>query len=79
MGLIIGVNLSAHATNSHLLIDLIGVQCFPIGVSAGVKSAHKLIVVNETIAVQVKDVCHCVHLQRVCGKFYARGEDMIST
>lgn len=60
--------------NSHLLIDLVAVQCFPIGVSARVKSAHKLIVVNETVTVHVKDVCHRIHLQRVCGKFYTRGE-----
>lgn len=62
--------------NSHLLIDLVGVQCFPIGVSARVKSAHKLIVVNETVTVHVKDVCHRIHLQRVCGKFYTRGEEI---
>lgn len=56
--------------NSYLLVNLICIQCFPVGVSAGVKSAHKFIVVNKTVAVQVKDVCHCIHLQGVCGKFY---------
>lgn len=36
------------------------------------KRAHKLIVINEAVIVHVKDTCHCIHLQRVCGEFYKR-------
>lgn len=57
---------------AHLFIYLISIKRFPVGVSTGVKRAHKLVVVNEAIIVHVKDVGHCVHLQRVCGKFYSR-------
>lgn len=62
---------------SHLFIDLICIQCFPVGVSARVKRTHKLIVVNEAIAIQVEDVCHCIHLQSVCGKFYRRWAERV--
>lgn len=57
---------------SYLFIYLISIQRFPVGVSTRVKRTHKLIVVNVTIAIHVKDVCHCVHLQRVGGKFCSR-------
>lgn len=54
---------------SHLFVDLIRVQRLPVGVSAGVERTHKLVVVDEAVAVHVEDVGHCVHLQRVCGEF----------
>lgn len=55
---------------SYLFVDLICVQCSPVGISARVKRTHKLVVVNEAVIVHVEDVCHCIHLQRVGGKFY---------
>lgn len=55
---------------SYLLIDLICIQRFPVGISAGVECAHKLIVVYKAVTVHVKDICHCVHFQRVGGKLY---------
>lgn len=56
---------------SYLFVDLICVQCSPVGISARVKGTHKLVVVNEAVTVHVEDVCHCVHLQGVGGKFYS--------
>lgn len=48
--------------SSYLFIDLIGIQCFSVGISAGMERAHKLIVVDETVVVHVKDVGDSVHL-----------------
>lgn len=55
----------------YLFVDLICIQSFPVGISARVERAHKLVVVDEAVAVHVEDVRHCVHLQRVGGKFYS--------
>lgn len=74
------VNLSTqHSSNAsissaHLFIDLISIQGFPVWISAGVKRAHKIIVVNKAVIVHVKDIRHCIHLQRVCGEFCKRRE-----
>lgn len=57
---------------SYLLVDLIGVQRSPVGISARVKGAHKLVIVDEAVAVHVEDVRHRVHLEGVGGKFYNR-------
>lgn len=65
------VLFSSCACCSHLFVDLICIQCFPVGISARVKRAHKLIVVNVAVAVHVEDVCHCIHLQGVGGEFYS--------
>lgn len=61
-------------SSAHLFIDLISIQRFPVWISAGVKCAHKLIVINEAVIIHVKDICHCFHLQRVCGEFCKRGQ-----
>ena len=59
-------------SSAHLFIDLISIKRFPVWISAGVKSTHKLIVVNKAVIVHVKDIRHCVHLQRVCREFCKR-------
>lgn len=68
-------NHELYTHSSYLFVDLVCIQCFPIGVSARMKCTHKLIVVNEAVTVHVEDVCHCIHLQGVGGKFYRR-EDL---
>lgn len=62
--------INEHDCNEYLFVDLVYIYCSSVGISAWVECTHKLIVVNEAIAIHIKNICNSSHFQGICWEFY---------
>lgn len=62
---------------SHLVLYLICICGWSVSIFIGVQSSNKLIVVNVTVSVSIKDVRYCSHLQLTGGKLCTERQEFI--